>query len=173
MTLGFSELNVGDIVELKGPIGHFIWKSPGTVLLDGVERRIREFGMVCAGSGITPVLQVVRGIFGDMSDVTTKVSIIYVNRLVGDILCREELDLLAAQNTTRFRIQYSLTGKLIPSDWPYSNGRINEEMLKLHLPEAGEDKLVCICGPPLMEQKVKGRQELFIYRSLKVRLMIL
>jgi nitrate reductase (NAD(P)H) len=156
MTLGFSELNVGDIVELKGPIGHFIWKGQGTVLLDGTEKRVRELGMVCAGSGITPILQVVQGIFGDLSDQTTKVSIIYVNRLVEDILCREELDLLAAQNPARFQIHYSLTGNLIPRDWPYSTGRINEEMLKIHLPGPGEDKIACICGPPLMEQKIKG-----------------
>ena len=37
MTLGFSELVVGDSVELKGPIGHFIWKGAGIALLHGKE----------------------------------------------------------------------------------------------------------------------------------------
>lgn len=171
MTLGFAELKIGDVVELKGPIGHFIWKGQGTALLDGIERRVREIAMVCGGSGITPILQVVRGILGDSSDTTTKVSILDVNRFVGDILCRDELDLLAAQHPTRLRIHYSLTGNPTPSDWSYSTGRITDEMLKVHLPEAGEGKIIGICGPPPMEQQIKGRRKSFMYWS-GVRLMI-
>ena len=53
MTRGFSELVVGDSVELKGPIGHFIWKGTGVALCYGEERRVREIGLVCGGSGIT------------------------------------------------------------------------------------------------------------------------
>ena len=159
MTLGFAELKLGDIIELKGPIGHFIWKNQGTALLDGVEKRIREIGMVCGGSGITPILQVVRGIFGDSSDTTTKVSVLDVNRFVEDILCRDELDLLAAEHPTRLRIHYSLTGGQIPNDWSYSTGRITSEMLQAHLPKAGEDGIVCICGPPPMERQIKGGRE--------------
>lgn len=53
MTLGFSELVVGDCVELKGPIGHYQWKGMGVALLHGKERRVREIGLVCGGSGIT------------------------------------------------------------------------------------------------------------------------
>jgi nitrate reductase (NAD(P)H) len=171
MTLGFTELKIGDVVELKGPIGHFIWNGRGTALLDGKERRVREIGMVCGGSGITPILQVVRGIFEDSSDTATKVSILDVNRFVGDILCRDELDLLATQHPTRLRIQYSLTGNRIPSDWSYSTGRITKEMLEVHLPEAGEDNIICICGPLPMEQQVKGKRESFMYQS-RMRLMI-
>ena len=166
MTLGFAELKPGDIVELKGPIGHFVWKSQGMALLDGVERRVREIGMVCGGSGITPILQVVRGIFGDPSDTTTQVSVLDVNRFVRDILCRDELDILAAEHPTRLRIHYSLTGNQIPSDWSYSTGRVTSEMLKAHLLEAGEDRIVCICGPPPLEQQIKGRQMLYVNLAL-------
>jgi nitrate reductase (NAD(P)H) len=156
MTLGFAELEIGDSIELKGPIGHFIWKGQGTALVDGTERRVREIGMVCGGSGITPILQVVRGIFDDELDTTTKVSILDVNRFVPDILCREELDLLVVQHPTRLRVHYSLTGNSVPAKWSYSRGRITDEMLKIHLPEPSEDKMICICGPPSMEQKIKN-----------------
>lgn len=53
MTLGFAELDVGDSVELKGPIGHFTWQGKGTALLHGKQQRVREIGLLCGGSGIT------------------------------------------------------------------------------------------------------------------------
>ena len=32
-------------------------------------------------------------------------------------------------------------------DWKYDTGRIDEEMLTKHLPAAGKDTLILICGP--------------------------
>ena len=90
MTLGFAELEVGDAVELKGPIGHFTWQGDGKALIHGTTTVVREVGMVCAGSGITPILQVLRGIFEDPSDTTTKAWVLDINRDFDDILCRDE-----------------------------------------------------------------------------------
>jgi len=156
MTLCFSELVVGDMVELKGPVGHFVWKGNGIASLHGEEKRIAEIGMVCAGSGITPILQVLRAILTDPSGNDTKVWVLDVNRLPEDILCREELDRLALEHESHFKLHYSLTGKPVPEDWPFSTGRITDAMLASHLPPPGQDRLVCICGPPLMEQSVKA-----------------
>lgn len=156
MTLGFAELEVGDVVELKGPIGHFIWQGDGKALIHGTTTAVREVGMVCAGSGITPILQVLRGIFEDPSDTTTKAWVLDINREFDDILCREELDSLASQFPSRFSLRYSLTAKNIPVDWKHSVGRVNLEMLETHLPSPSKEGVVCLCGPPPMEQSVKG-----------------
>jgi nitrate reductase (NAD(P)H) len=51
MTMGFNELVIGDKVEFKGPIGHFVWQAPGLALWKNVERRVRKVGMICGGSG--------------------------------------------------------------------------------------------------------------------------
>ena len=163
MSIGFAELQVGDAIELKGPIGHFTWNRQGTVLLDGIKKRVQEMGMVCAGTGITPILQVVRGVLEDESENDTKLSVLSINRYVEDILCREELDQLAAQYPAQLRVHYSLTGNRVPCDWPYSTGRVSGEMLKNHLPQAGEGKMMCICGPPGMEQQIKGKHEPSLY----------
>jgi len=158
MTLGFSELVLGDVVELKGPIGHFIWKGKGMITLHDEEKHVTEIGLVCGGSGITPILQVLQAILTDDDplDCCTKVWVLNVNRFVEDILCREQLEQLALEHGSRFRLHYSLTGKPVPSDWSYLTGRLTSEILKEHLPTPGQDKLVCICGPSSMEQSVKS-----------------
>ncbi|KAF8805919.1 nitrate reductase [Phlegmacium glaucopus] len=156
MTLGVSELVLGDAVELKGPVGHFNWKGRGMVSLHDEERHVSEIGLICAGSGITPILQVLRAILTDPLDFYTKVWVLDVNRFTEDILCREELDRLASEHGSRFRLHYNLTGKPVPSDWSYSTGRVTSEILKAHMPTPGQDKLVCICGPSPMEQSIKS-----------------
>ncbi|KDR71724.1 hypothetical protein GALMADRAFT_229269 [Galerina marginata CBS 339.88] len=155
MSLGFSELVVGDIVEFKGPMGNFFWKGRGVACLHNQDRNIEEIGLVCGGSGITPVLQVLRAILSDPSS-TTKVWVLDVNRDYEDILCKEEIDRLARENEKTVKLHYSLTGREVPGDWEYSRGRITDEMLKTHMPNPGRDKLVCVCGPSAMEHNVKA-----------------
>lgn len=157
MTLGFSELAVGDTVEVKGPIGHFLWEGEGLASIHGEKRHIGEIGLVCGGSGITPVLQVLRAILTDPLDGETKVWVIDVNRHFEDILCRQELERLAAENQGRFNLHMSLTGKPLPGNWVQSVGHVTREILEKHLPVPGNNKLVCICGPSSMERSVKGR----------------
>jgi nitrate reductase (NAD(P)H) len=156
MTLGFSELVIGDFVELKGPIGHFVWKGTGVAEIHGQERRIREIGLVCGGSGITPILQVLRGILHDTSHHDTQVWVLDINRYFDDILCRDELHQLAKEYADRYRLHHTLTGVPAPDGWKYSIGRVNDKMLRSHLPSPAKDSIVCICGPSAMEQVIKG-----------------
>ena len=51
MTTGFHQLVLGDVVELKGPLGSFIWTGPGVANWKGSERKVKEVGMICGGSG--------------------------------------------------------------------------------------------------------------------------
>ncbi|KAG6916078.1 hypothetical protein DXG01_008552 [Tephrocybe rancida] len=156
MTVGFSELTINDTIELKGPIGHFVWLGDGMALLHNEKRRVRQIGMICAGSGITPILQVLRGIFTDTANNDTDVWVIDVNRDVEDILCRDELDEFAKEHSVRLSLRYSLTSKSIPRDWSQSVGRLDMKMMVEYLPPPSLDGLMCICGPPQMERTAKG-----------------
>ncbi|KAH7886818.1 hypothetical protein F5I97DRAFT_1058506 [Phlebopus sp. FC_14] len=158
MTTGFHQLVIGDIVELKGPLGSFIWTGCGVARWRGVERKAREVGMVCGGSGITPILQVLRSILHDSSHTTTKIWLISANKTEVDILCRAELDRLYATHghgaEGRFRLHYVLSNPPQPHDvWTESGGsvgRVDASLMRTHLPAPSEEALVLVCGPDAM-----------------------
>ncbi|KIJ15906.1 nitrate reductase [Paxillus involutus ATCC 200175] len=149
MTTGFHQLVLGDIVELKGPLGSFIWEGQGTANWRGIERKVDEIGLICGGSGITPVLQVLRSVLDDNSDTTTKLWMLNANRTEEDILCRSELDkLFAVHGPDRFKLHYILSKA--PETWTSSVGRINEKLIVDHLPQPSEHGLILVCGPDAM-----------------------
>jgi nitrate reductase (NAD(P)H) len=67
------------------------------------------------------------------------------NRTEQDILCRDEL-LSFAERKGRMKAHFTLSKS--PKDgWIFSTGRINDDMMKAHLPPAGQpDTLILICG---------------------------
>jgi NAD(P)H-flavin reductase len=77
------------------------------------------------------------------------VALVYANQTPDDILLREELEELAAAHPHKFRLWYTVD-RDADETWKYSVGHINEEMLREHLLESGEDAVVGLCGPPGM-----------------------
>ncbi|CCM02701.1 uncharacterized protein FIBRA_04807 [Fibroporia radiculosa] len=148
MTTGFSQLEVGDEIEIKGPLGAFTWQGRGSVIWKGTHRTVREIGMICGGSGITPILQVLRSIVHDRAD-ETRVWLIDANKTDADILCLEELsELQRLRGAERLRIHHTLS--VTPEGWEYSTGRITNTMLIEHLPRPSQDAMILACGPQAM-----------------------
>lgn len=61
--------------------------------------------MICGGTGITPMYQIMNHILSDPKD-KTRLHLIYANITMSDILLKQDLDRLAAQHPTRFDIFY-------------------------------------------------------------------
>lgn len=124
------------------------------------KRHVKKFGLICGGSGITPILQVLRGILQDTSDTTTEIWVLDANRTIDDILCYDELNKWAEQYPTRFNLHHTLSN--VPEDWKYSKGRMNVDMFKKYLPPPGEDSIALVCGSDAMcyETVKPGLQEL-------------
>ena len=106
--------------------------------------------MICGGSGITPIFQVFRAVMRDKDD-PTRCTILNGNRLVEDILCREDLDALLKGNEDRGEIIHTLTRA--PECWGGLRGRINAELVQKHV-GCSEETLVLICGPEALEKSI-------------------
>ncbi|KAG1716821.1 hypothetical protein ID866_343 [Astraeus odoratus] len=105
--------------------------------------------------GITPILQVLRSIFLDEMDTETKVWVISANKAEEDILCRDELDALFARHGPhRLKLHYVLSNA--STTWTGNRGRVDEELLKMHMPKPSEQGIILVCGPdPMITYAVK------------------
>lgn len=147
MSQYFAGLKVGDLLDIQGPFGMIEYKGKGLFTYGRKELQKKHVGMMAGGTGITPMLQVLVAILKDKSD-TTKCSMIFANKNESDILVRDTLEELQKKHPDRFKLHYTLDEP--PADWKYSKGFINEEMIKEHIPPAGPDTVVLMCGPPPM-----------------------
>lgn len=151
MTLALEALPLESVIECKGPTGRFEYLGNGQVFISGKQRYIRSFKMICGGTGITPIFQVLRAVMQNTSDPTSCV-VLDGNRQEEDILCRDELDAFEAMDGEKCQIVHTLSKA---SDaWSGRRGRISEDLLKEYAPADGES-MVLICGPGAMEKSAK------------------
>ena len=150
MTLGLDALPIGHGIDFKGPIGKFEYLGKGKCMVKGAERTVKRFLMICGGSGVTPVYQVFRAIMKDRED-TTQCLMLDGNRLIEDILCRDELDALELEGGGRGQVIHTLTQA--PENWKGLTGRVDATLVRKHCPRIqGDGTMVLICGPEAMEK---------------------
>jgi len=125
MSQHINNLKIGEDLTVMGPKGLVVYLGKGAVHYSGKGRReFKNINMICGGTGITPMLQIIRAIQKDSSD-TTKISLIFGNVSEDDILLREELEQLSKDE--RFKIFFTLDK---PSeDWTYGRGYVTKEMI--------------------------------------------
>jgi len=157
MTQALDGLPVGHFVDFKGPVGKFEYLGGGRCTVSGRERRVRRFIMVCAGSGITPVFQVLRAVLRDGDDPTICL-VLDGNRAEADILCRDEMDALVAGQEHRCRLLYALSRP--EAHWTGLRGRMDKDLFEREVGrcrnrENGGEDLVLVCGPEEMEKSVR------------------
>lgn len=132
-------LKVGETVEME-------LKAAREIHGEGVSRnRWRELGLVAAGTGLAPLLQVARTLLAD-ADERTRISLVFANRNVGDILMKTELDALASAHPERFRVHYVLSSPPTDGSWQGGVGRVSKKDLEKHLPPPSDDIMVMVCG---------------------------
>lgn len=139
-------MDVGDLLTVKGPLGHFEYKEKGNFIVKGKDRHASKIGMLCGGTGITPAYQVIRAVYKDLDD-TTETYLLYANRTEQDILLREELEKMASERPN-IHIWYTLDRAT--ADWKFSSGFITEEMIRQYMPDPDDDSFIVMCGPAPM-----------------------
>lgn len=146
-----ESLPIGSTIDIKGPTGHIEYTGCGKFAVDGKNILAKRLAMIAGGTGITPVYQVIQAVLRNQPEDTTEMHLVYANRTEDDILLREELDRLAREYPNRLKVWYVVSRvKRVEEEWRYSVGRINESILREHVPAGGPDTVGLICGPPQM-----------------------
>ncbi|KAM3244053.1 hypothetical protein ACQJBY_055768 [Aegilops geniculata] len=152
MSQYLDALPFGAPVDIKGPVGHIEYAGRGAFTVGGERRLARRLAMVAGGTGITPVYQVIQAVLRGQPDDTTEMHLVYANRTEDDMLLREEIDRWAAAHPARLKVWYVVSKVARPEDaWEYGVGRVDEHVLRDHLPLGGDgETLALVCGPPAM-----------------------
>ncbi|BFZ15927.1 hypothetical protein BsWGS_18967 [Bradybaena similaris] len=153
MSQYLESLDIGEYVDVRGPAGLLEYAGQGIIKIrtdkksEPQIKKVSNIGMIAGGTGITPMLQLIRHIFKDPGD-KTKIWLIFANQTENDILLRSELEDLQNSYPSRFNLWFTLDRP--GENWQYGSGFVTSEMITSHLPGPGKDTLVVMCGPPLM-----------------------
>ncbi|XP_066585785.1 NADH-cytochrome b5 reductase 2 isoform X2 [Prorops nasuta] len=153
MSQHLEGLKVGETVDFRGPSGRLVYQGCGKFSIKllrkepPVEYSAKKVVMIAGGTGITPMLQLIRLMIKDLKDIT-QVSLLFANQTERDILLRDELDELASNNPDQLKIWYTIDNG--SEEWKYSTGHINADMIKNHMFPPSPDTMVLMCGPPPM-----------------------
>lgn len=140
MSRHVDSLKIGDSIEITGPKGRFRY----------TRNMNKHISMICGGTGITPMLQVLAEVFKDTAD-ATRFTLIFGNVTFEDIILKDKLDALATRFPIRFVVHYILDKP--PAGWTGLGGYVTKDVLSKHLPAAQADdgnNRVLMCGPPPM-----------------------
>jgi ferredoxin-NADP reductase len=132
-----EELRAGDQIELRGPVGgYFVWEpSRGGPLL-----------LVAGGSGVVPLMAMVRHRAAAGSDVNT--TLLVSSRAWDDVIYRDEL---ARLDGNGLAVVHTLT-RSQPPGWTGFARRVDAELLAEVGPGPRERPQVYVCGPtPFVE----------------------
>lgn len=136
----------GDVLQVLGPSGSFGLASelptPNRVVLVG------------GGSGVTPLASIAGALLHE--DGTSKITLLFGNRSLDDVIFRDALEALAARHPDRFELRHVLESP--PDGWLGGVGRLDpetcaRELDRLEHLDAAE---IFLCGPEGMMDAVKA-----------------
>jgi ring-1,2-phenylacetyl-CoA epoxidase subunit PaaE len=135
-----TNARAGDALAVMTPDGRF-----GLELEPGASRVLAAFA---AGSGITPILSIVKSVL--TGEPGSRFFLFYGNRSTDSILFREEIEDLKDRFLSRLSVFHVLSRE--QQDVPVLNGRLDAAKLALLLPHMPLIDRALVCGPqPMIE----------------------
>lgn len=142
-----TALHAGDELDVMTPTGRF-----GVAAVPGEARIHAGFA---AGSGITPILSIVRGVLA--REPQSRFFLFYGNRSGADMLFREQLEELKDRFLGRLSVFHVLSKE--EQDIPILNGRLDGEKVRVllrHIVPAEQVDHIFVCGPTGMSEDVEA-----------------
>ena len=138
-----DNLRVGDTFEAMPPQGRF-----GAALA----RQPRHLLAVAGGSGITPILSLIRTRLA--SDPQARVTLLYGNRTAASTMFKEELEDLKNRHLTRLVLHPVFSREVVDS--PLNSGRLDADKIATLLRLAGPVDEAFVCGPHAMNDEAEA-----------------
>src|SRR3954466_4639893 len=142
-----DELKAGDALDVMTPTGRF------GVVTEPDQARI--YAGFAAGSGITPILSIMKGILA--REPHSRFFLFYGSRSTGGMLFREALEELKDRFLQRLSIFHVISGE--EQDIPILHGRLDGEKVRVLLrslvPASSVDH-VFVCGPAGMSEDIEA-----------------
>ena len=135
-------LKVGDSIEVKGPF-------PKIKYTPNMKKKI---GLIAGGTGITPMLQIIKEVLKNPDD-RTELHLVFANNTEEDILLKQVLDTFAAKHKN-FKVTYVLSQP--SANWKGLKGFVSADIVNTYLPKPSADNIIFVCGPPPMMKAVSG-----------------
>ncbi|EPR67514.1 ferredoxin--NADP reductase [Cyclobacterium qasimii] len=138
----------GKRVTVMKPLGHFV--------SDYHSQNNRKYGMFAGGSGITPVMGIIKSIL--VNEPKSTVHLLYCSRSQDMIIFDKELKALAEKYPEKLYVTHNLTQP--QPGWEGAKGRLDQakvnEFFTSHFNSFSENQRFFICGP---EGMMKTAQE--------------
>ncbi|HQW12005.1 MAG TPA: 2Fe-2S iron-sulfur cluster-binding protein [Saprospiraceae bacterium] len=141
-----NELRPGSQLEVMPPTGSFtLGHTPATC---------QQFVFIAAGSGITPVISLIKDLLTNHHD--SQVMLIYGNRQQSTIMFREELEDLKDRFLTRFQLVYLLSRESLENEFFSSRiNAVNSKYLCEKFITQPQSANYFLCGPEAMVMEVR------------------
>jgi len=153
-----EKLQVGDTVEIQPPQGNFKLENINL-------SNTRKFVAFAAGSGITPILSMIKEI--SINEKNTQFLLFYSNKTKSDVMFSSQLDELMSDNII---VKFLYSRETADND--LYHGRINEQkakdLLKSEMPYLNADAFY-LCGPEQMIFSTKNVLESFGVDNSKIK----
>ena len=158
MSQKIDTLEIGDSFSFRGPNGRIEYMGDGVFNIkqlksqggEIIERKVKNVGMIAGGTGITPMIQIIRAVLRNEND-PTKLSLLFANKEERDIILRDKLENPDRDFSDRFKVHYTLDKA--EDGWSGFMGFIDEEMIINTMPQPRDDTLILLCGPPKMNSE--------------------
>ena len=156
-----DHLKAGDVLDVMPPLGHF------NVALDPANRR--HFLGFAAGSGITPLLSIVKTTLA--TEPHSHFTLFYGNRASATVMFKEELAALKDANLARLNLVHVLSREA--QDIELLHGRIDREKadaLLRHWVDLDDIDTAFVCGPDGMMTAVAEALAARGFPAAKIRI---
>uniref|UniRef100_A0A0A9YKZ4 NADH-cytochrome b5 reductase n=1 Tax=Lygus hesperus TaxID=30085 RepID=A0A0A9YKZ4_LYGHE len=159
MSKHLQHLTVGSKIQVKGPSGKLQYRYNSVFSMRQYNSakkmyttnrvRVKDLILIAGGSGISPILQVLRALYEESNTDITRY-VFYGASSESELAFKDEIDTMKDAAPSSVRVHYAVVSPPSKAVHPYIVGFITREILHKHLPSPSDDTLVLICGPPPM-----------------------